>query len=428
MFNDLRFVKNFLLLAMVIIALVIAVTFFGFYIRTEKLMEGVVLQQARALFKEIILTRRWVTEHGGVFVLVRPGVDPNPYLSKLPGLKVNIRDEEGKLYTLRNPGLVVREISELAGESGLFYFHVASLKPVNKQTNSPDAFETKALQLFEKGKKEYITIEDTKQGPVFRYMAPLYYESSCSRCHAHQGYKSGDIRGGISVTIPMSSVNQQLKTNRLYMIASALIVLGLLFGVLYFLSMRFIRALSHAQSQLVLMAATDSLTRLSNRRTGIVRLEEEISRHHRLQSPLSCLLLDIDHFKEINDTYGHLAGDAVLISVADILRQCVREYDIVCRYGGEEFMILLPETGLAAAITVAERMREKISENTVIFNDESIKVTASVGVTQMKYQGQETADSIIYHADCALYEAKAGGRNRVVSSEQPESGLGKPCA
>jgi len=414
--KDLKFVRQFLILSIAIIAIVIGAVFFGFYLRTESLSNHALNNQARALFNEIIITRRWVTNNGGVYVKVKPGVDPHPYLLTIPGLKVTHRDEEGTLYTLKNPGLIVRELSEISDNSGLYTFHVASLKPVNKEKSSPDAFEREALIAFERGEREHTAIEVTEQGPVYRYMAPLYFENSCNKCHFSQGYKEGDIRGGISVNIPMASLMKEMRVNNYIMLGSGILVIAVLFGILYLISRRFVIALTHAQGELVEMAATDALTKLPNRRVGIERLEEEISRHNRQNYPLSCLMLDIDHFKEVNDKYGHLAGDAVLVSFGEVLSKTVRRHDFICRYGGEEFMVLLPETDLDAAITVAKKVMDSVIKNITVYNDHIIGVTVSIGVAQMSLGDDETADSLIHRADYMLYQAKAEGRNRIVAA------------
>lgn len=411
--NKFLFVKKFLLLATVTITAVVVTVFIRFHIRTTELTKDILLQQGRALFSELIMTRRWVSGHGGVFVKVKPGVDPNPFLTTLPDLKVNITDEEGVRYTLRNPGLVVRGISELAEESGQFRFHVSSLDPINTQTNTPDSFERSALEDFEKGKKEAFAIEQSPQGEFYRYMAPLVFENRCNQCHASQKLKVGDIRGGISVSIPMAKVNQKLKRNRTSTITSAAAVVGVLFVFLFVLSRKFVGELNRAQAKLIRIATTDGLTKLYNRKFAIDRLEEEISQHQRLKSNLSCLLIDIDYFKSINDKYGHQAGDAVLVALAATMRKFFRKYDIISRYGGEEFMIILPSTDLEVAVCVAERMRQKIAEQIVEFKGESIMATASIGVAQML---TPNSDDLISDTDAALYKAKNTGRNRVVAS------------
>ncbi|NOZ48470.1 MAG: DUF3365 domain-containing protein, partial [Chloroflexi bacterium] len=168
------------------------------------------LSTTRAFFQQIVLTRRWIAQHGGVYVLKGPDVEPNPYLYRIPDLKVDITDDEGQVYTLRNPALVTRELSELAEKQGIFKFHITSLKLINPN-NAPDAFETKALNAFEAGETEVWQHEGSAKQRRFRYMAPLYVESACLRCHGFQGYKVGQVRGGISVSIPVhASLNRSL--------------------------------------------------------------------------------------------------------------------------------------------------------------------------------------------------------------------------
>lgn len=419
-YDHLKFARKFMIGSMIIISLVICGIFFAFNMRAEELTISVIHQQAKSLFNQVILLRRWVTGHGGVFVEVRPGVNPNPYLTSLPGLKVNIVDQQdGKLYTLRNPGLATREMSQLSSQAEGYSFHISSLKPVNKETNSPDEFERDALLKFERGAKEVYTIEQHPSGPVYRYMAPLIYETTCNRCHSHQGYKNGDIRGGVSVSVPMTEVARKMRHNRLMTAASAALVLGLLLGALAYVNQRFMRALRDAQSKLVEMAVIDSLTGLLNRRAGLERVEEELSRQHRLVRPVACLLVDIDHFKKINDTYGHLAGDEVLASFGKIVRSCTRKHDIVCRYGGEEFLLLLPDTTLQAALATAEKIRSKTATLPVSFNGKDISITTSVGVTGMVRD--ETVEALVARADATLYQAKSEGRNRVCAVEAAQN-------
>jgi diguanylate cyclase (GGDEF)-like protein len=418
--KKLNFVRNFLVIALVTITIVIGAVFINFHFKAEALTHDILLQQGRALFSEIVMIRRWVSQHGGVFVEVKEGVNPNPFLTTLPDLKVNIKDEDGTSYTLLNPGLVVKGISELSEKSGQFRFHIASLKPINESTNSPDDFERKALESFESGEKEAFTIEPSEGGAMYRYMAPLVYEQQCNKCHGFQNYDNGDIRGGISVSIPMTMVSEKLEANRTYILTSAL-VLGILLVFLFALSNKFMKKLDEAQAQLLVMATTDGLTKVYNRKAGIERFEEEISQHNRFNKPLSCLLLDIDHFKSINDRYGHQAGDAFLVMLAGILRKFSRQYDIVCRYGGEEFIIILPETDLVAALFVAEKMREQVQQASIVFNNSIINTTISIGAVQMFPGKKESSDDIIFRADKALYKAKETGRNRVITAEETEN-------
>ena len=141
-------------------------------------------------------------------------------------------------------------------------------------------------------------------------------------------------------------------------------------------------------------------------------IEREVDRAIRMSRPFSIIFIDIDHFKDVNDTYGHAAGDAVLKSVASTIRSLLRKYDVLARYGGEEFLTLLPETELKDAAHVAERFRKHIQNQTIFFGDQEIKVTITLGVSQ--FDSKLGAERCIQLADKALYEGKENGRNRVV--------------
>jgi two-component system cell cycle response regulator len=164
------------------------------------------------------------------------------------------------------------------------------------------------------------------------------------------------------------------------------------------------------------LSMIDGLTHLLNRRTIHQRLGEEWERARRYGGSLSVLLADLDHFKSVNDTYGHLAGDAVLAAVADVLRLHARTADIIGRYGGEEFLLLLPSTDLDAACRAARRLLEALANHPVAMeNGGRLTVTTSVGVASLSELPEDaTPDSLLALADQRLYEAKAAGRNRAV--------------
>ena len=169
-----------------------------------------------------------------------------------------------------------------------------------------------------------------------------------------------------------------------------------------------------AHDRLERLAAIDPLTDAYNRRFGLGRLREEFSRAVRAEAPLGILMLDIDHFKAVNDTYGHLVGDRVLRAVAGACRRVIREGDVLVRYGGEEFLVLLPGAGRDDVLQVGERIRRAVSETTVEDGASRIRVTVSVGATTYQ-DATETADALVALADRALYESKDGGRNRVTT-------------
>jgi diguanylate cyclase len=166
--------------------------------------------------------------------------------------------------------------------------------------------------------------------------------------------------------------------------------------------------LARQNQQLLEMSATDYLTNVFNRRALFDKLDYEMRRKNRHQRPLSVAMLDIDHFKQINDTRGHLMGDRVLTKVAAVIKQTLRNTDIVGRYGGEEFLVILPECNQFDAIRVAEKIRWAVQA--VQFED-SLRVTISGGVVEFKHN--ETADQLIEKADQLLYQAKKNGRNRI---------------
>jgi len=160
------------------------------------------------------------------------------------------------------------------------------------------------------------------------------------------------------------------------------------------------------------MTIVDGLTQAHNKRFLLETLEKEISRARRYVRPLSLIMFDLDHFKKINDTFGHLAGDYVLREVAALVRGRIRRDEVFARYGGEEFAILLPETDLAGAQRVSEEIRGLVAQHHFVFERDSIPVTVSMGGAQLS-DATKDIEAFIEVADRKLYEAKHGGRNRV---------------
>ncbi len=404
-------VQKYLMIICLIVALIILSVFWGFHLRSEGLFRKQLINNGRAFFEEIVVTRLWLASHQGVYVTPKPGEEVNPYLKTVPGLKTTIRDAAGNTYILKNPALVTREISMLADQKGVFKFHITSLNPLNPE-NAPDDFEKKALASFAAGAKEEYVFEGAGPDSHFRYMAPLMTEESCLRCHAHQGYKAGEVRGGISVSIPAGDIVSQMRSNKYYLAAAVFGVICMILLIVYFIARYFIRDLNLAQQKLFNMATTDALTGVYNRREGFRLIEIESMRARRIQTPLCAMMLDIDHFKKINDTYGHQTGDDVLVWVSKALQRTLRASDILCRYGGEEFLILATETYIENAKLLAERMRGLIEKETILIGDHmKISITVSIGVAQ--YDPAESYEYMIFRADQALYQAKQNGRNRV---------------
>jgi two-component system cell cycle response regulator len=167
-----------------------------------------------------------------------------------------------------------------------------------------------------------------------------------------------------------------------------------------------------AHDRLERLAAVDPLTDAYNRRFGLARLREEFSRAVRAENPLGVLMLDIDRFKAVNDTYGHLVGDRVLRAVAGACRRVLREGDVLIRYGGEEFLVLLPGAGPQDVDQVGERLRRAVAETSVDDGQSRVGVTVSLGGATFR-DATDSPESLIALADRGLYEAKEGGRNRL---------------
>ncbi len=159
----------------------------------------------------------------------------------------------------------------------------------------------------------------------------------------------------------------------------------------------------------------DGLTRLHNRRSFDERLRQELVRSRRYGNDLSLMMIDLDHFKEVNDQYGHAAGDAALTQVAGLLAESMRASDFAARYGGEEFAVLLPHTGRDDALHLAERLRQAIETRQLAVGERSFSITASIGVSSLDGRALSPSDDLLLRADKALYAAKGNGRNAVMA-------------
>lgn len=178
-------------------------------------------------------------------------------------------------------------------------------------------------------------------------------------------------------------------------------------------------ALLEAQMALREQATIDALTKIWNRRTILERLEEEIARAKRAASSMGVVIADLDRFKNVNDTYGHIAGDIVLRETARRMKHSIRKYDSLGRYGGEEFLLILPDCGRDLAEKQAERMRREIGNPAFVVENKELRVTASFGVTALTLGSAATAEDLLRTADSALYTAKEKGRNRVACLPLP---------
>jgi len=212
----------------------------------NRLVIGQAEQQARMLYRQVVLTRQWVADHQGLFLIQTEAARPNTFL-----YEPTITTDSGLILVKRNPAMVTRELSEYAAKTGLGWFRVTSLKPVNPD-NAPDAFERESLLSFTKGKAESLAIDRNNDGRVLRYAAPLVTETSCLACHSEHGYQAGDIRGALSITIPITWADTFIDSNNrailFYSLLSVLAVVGVMFLLFDRLVARPLHQLSQAMA------------------------------------------------------------------------------------------------------------------------------------------------------------------------------------
>ena len=221
-----RKVKSGTLAAGLVVILIMLAAILFLSLKQNKMIMRSAYLSAEGYFESIVLTRSWNAHYGGVYVLKKQGMRSNPYL-KNP----DITTADGVVYTKKNPALMTREISKLAKQFGTYQYHITSLNLINPN-NTPDPWEKKSLQAFETGVKEVTQITKLDGKKIYRFMRPLLYEKGCVSCHASQGYRLGDVRGGISVSLPYNGIEIAIKKNQYRMFAlagSITIVMALIF-------------------------------------------------------------------------------------------------------------------------------------------------------------------------------------------------------
>jgi hypothetical protein len=255
--------------------------------------------EARTAYNKDIIYRRWNAGHGGVYVPVTEETQPNPYLSHIP--ERDIKTPLGKLLTLMNPAYMTRQVHELLKKERGVLGHITSLNPIRSK-NAPDPWETKALKAFEHGEKEISSIEKIEGKEYMRLMRPLITEKSCLKCHAVQGYKVGDIRGGISVSIPIEPLWVILHM-RIYTLSLGHILLWLigLFGIVFGTHRLRGAELKQRQSEEELNEYRYQLeeivgTRTAELNTANEQLQKKIRERKQMEEELKKRIKDLEEF------------------------------------------------------------------------------------------------------------------------------------
>ena len=400
--NVIRKYSRYLFLAWTFLVLISL----GYNIRSlrQDILKEAVLQ-AKNYYELNMYYRVVLAGFGGIYVPIDK-TPPNPYLS-VPNRDITTKD--GKRLTLVNPAYMTRIVFDtIKVKSNLRIINkITSLKSLNP-ANMPDAWEKNALLSFEKGQEEASEITSIEGRPYLRLIKPFVTEEGCLTCHGHQGYNPGDIRGGISIAIPLQSYYEAEKQTRKISAAThAILWLVVSLGLLLFTRMTLKNTKTYEETRD--LALHDPLSGLANRRLLDIEFEKSFAKAKRYGNELSAIMADIDYFKEYNDTYGHEAGDRMLAKIAGIFLGGIRETDLAVRYGGEEFFILLPQTGLAEAVELAERIRKAV--------EAEAEITVSMGLSVFRKE-MKNREEIIREADEALYRAKKNGKNRVEVMKQ----------
>jgi two-component system, cell cycle response regulator len=325
-------------------------------------------------------------------------------------------------------------------EQGLprIHFKLASNNPRNP-INQANKFEQDLLRrMNHEGLEEYRSVLDYMGGEYFYMALPVTpNRRSCMRCHGDpetaprelierygdkRGFREepGSIRAMISIRVPLDAMQQENKYNSMQFGAASFSLFLLVFIILKYFIVRLDREQQKVFAQnltLEELSNTDELTQLNNRRKFNSDLENEIELARRYRTSFSIVLLDIDFFKRVNDTHGHLLGDEILVQFSRLMQQEIRVADRCARWGGEEFIILLPNTSISGAINLADKLQD-------IFKNHSfpsgIQLTASFGIAEYKHG--EDIKQLLSRLDKALYDAKKQGRDCIViaSSDQQD--------
>ena len=478
--------------------------------------------QANLTLEKDLLYRQWSSSQGGVYVIISERTQPNPYLY-VPDR--DVKTSSGQTLTLVNPHYMTRQVNEMAAKAGAYYGHLASLNPL-RFGNSPDPWERSALEAFGRGVKEVFAIAKIGDEDHMRLMRPFITEQSCLKCHSWQGYKVGDILGGIGVSIAMKPFYALLEADRkslvlihgiVWLFVIVLIAWGRnllkgahdnlrdsenrfreLFGnmksgvavyeaidggndfvlkdfnhaaerieqvammdvvgrsvlqvfpaikefglfevlqnvwrdgvprhhpvsqykdgriegwrenYLYKLPSGEVVAIyddvtenKKMEEEIRMLAVTDPLTGLYNRRGFMALADQQIKAADRTNKKMSLLFIDLDGMKQINDTWGHEEGDRALMNAVTILKQTFRESDVMARMGGDEFAVLAVDAAENQEI-VFRRLAGEIALHNAL-PDRRYEISMSIGTTVYDPQSPCSLDVLISRADTLMYEQK----------------------
>jgi|GEM_PF-1811324 len=385
-------------------------------LQNHRTILGFARNSARNAFDKDLLYRRWGALYGPVYLPVSPLVLPNPYLD-VPEREVTT--VSGRTLTMVNPAYMTRMVYDLAEKNHGIRSHLTSLDPLRPQ-NAADPWEKEALRRFSEGEKEISSVVSAAGSECLRFMRPFLVEEACLKCHSRQGYKIGDIRGGISISIPLAPLwDANHGTVAAYVLGHGLLWIlglgGIAFGAGSLRGQTRRReaaedSLLEKETHLAFLANHDTLTGLPNRHLLHDRLDQAIARAQRSQGRIAILLIELDRFKTINDSLGHSVGDHVLCETTERLLGMVRKSDTLARLGGDEFVLLLDDADhVETIVTLAQRLLLHIDQP-IRIDSFRVQVTASLGICLFPDDALDT-EGLLKCAEIAMYRAKAMGRN-----------------
>jgi diguanylate cyclase (GGDEF)-like protein len=434
--------RNIRLITFIIILLVttaIGVSLWFDYQNTVATINGDVLLKVRATNNADFVYEGFISDLGELFV-VSSRVPPNP---NLPRDKQEIVSRDGMRLIRLNPTYVTRLVHAMEVNSEGMTRKIVSIEPTDI-IDSADEWETAAIKDIESRKidEKFEIVKNEAGQDTVRYLSPFIIRESCTSCHT--GLKAGERYGGISVSLSYIPYLNTIKRT-IIPIGGAHVAIWLLMLLILIafsnsvvtqlkkknmaedvlldttaelnkeieICNEFENELRESRKRFQELAQKDPLTNLYNRRRFFELAATEIKRMQRIGGVASLAMLDIDHFKRFNDTYGHIAGDNCLKAIASKIREIIREIDVVARYGGEEFVFLFPQTPGDYAFSVAERLRNGLGSAPIRLEDDSIVfITVSIGFTEIdpehinEANHEEVIHAAIRDADIALYNAK----------------------
>lgn len=361
--------------------------------------------KAEMLYQNTQAIRRWVGAHGGIYVEVDETVHPNPLLAMHP--ERDIITPSGRQLTLYNSPALLRRISEDFEAASGTRIRLVSPTPLNL-ANAPIPWEKNGYAALESGRERFTELTQDRGVWHFRLLRPMILKKRCLSCHtSHTVDEIGSMVGAVSIDLDVTRDQQAHEQTTAFLLAShigfwGLGVVGIAIG-----AWRWRQLLQKLQR----LATHDPLTGLYNRRELMGRLDAECKRAIRYGTGLAVMMLDVDHFKQVNDHYGHRAGDEVLRRLAKLLHSEARCNDTLARYGGEEIVVLCPNTDLETAMGIAERIRASAMNMSISTARGELQVTVSIGV--VAHPPVDSVETLLERADSAMYQAKEAGRNRV---------------